>query len=257
VSPNNPEGHSPRYWRKHPSAKSKVEAEVKVKPRTAASGTEEKGSLWRWWELAAVIFGLFATLEITAIFRELYWPSVVVVYIGLVLATWGGYKGKWSSHVLGRLLLSGIGITALCWWTFGVVLVRVPLVIDSKQGVDGIRVYLDSPTRFDLKDVDLEVSVDGLITNISQLSAVCQGFNYFPEDRPTYLDTSAGRVFPADKSWSNKARVVCEKIPRESIVTLVVGIFTTDLGNPKNPFPQMPMPTVLLNGVALQLTTER
>ena len=200
----------------------------------------EKPSLWRFWEFVAVILGAIATLGLTDLLPVLYWPGVLMVWIGFGGMFFDGLGGRWHKKAPARIAISILGLVGFVWWTGWVVFAKVPVIVDAKLGGDGnIRIYLDNQSRYSLSGGDIEVSVDGLITDISQSSQVCQGFSYFPEDRPMFVTTNQGNLFPSGKSWANKGRVVCDKLPHTSISSLVVSVFSTDIGrDPKKPFPQ-------------------
>ena len=202
---------------------------------------EEEAFSWRpIWEFLVVILGAIATLELTGLLPLLYWPGVVIVYIGLVGMIVDEVRGKGRHHIIWRVAISALGIVGLVWWTGWVVCARVPVIVDAKLGMDGaVRLYLGNQSRYDLERGDFEVSVDGMIVDVAQLAEVCQGFSYFPEDRPVFIGTSAGSLFPAGKSMANRGRILCEKLPHTSVVTFVIPVFTTDIGrNPQHPFPQ-------------------
>jgi hypothetical protein len=229
------QGASPEYG--------KAYAMEKSKPK------KEEGSLWHLWEVFAVIVGAILSLEATAIWPVLYWPGVCVVWMGLLGIIVDAVRGKWHRHWLMRCVIAAIGITGIAYWTTGFVFAKASLRVDSKAGLNGsgvdLRIYLDNPSDYAFKDMELEIFVDGMMSQVSQLESVCQGLSFFPEANPMFVsmtDKATGRstdIFPAGGSLSKKMRIKCGELPRHSVATLIIPVASTDVGNdPKNPFPQ-------------------
>jgi len=223
--------------------------------------TEENKSLWRFWEFLVAILGAIATLGLTELFPVLYWPGVVLVYIGFSGMFVSGLTGKWHNRLGWKILICVLAVLGLTWWTSGVVLAKLPLLVGSMRSMgdysDGynvgsikwnknwadLRIYLSNPSSHDLRDVDLEISVDGMIPQISQMEPVCQGFNAFSESNPISVNVSENgketSLASTGPSVSNHFRVVCDKLPHGTTATLIVPVVATDMGRSKsNPFPK-------------------
>lgn len=192
-----------------------------------------------------MILGAVATLALTDLLPALYWPGVAMVYIGFGGVIIEGLKGKWHKRWFVNTGIGILGLAGLIWWTGWVVFASIPVVVDAKLGIgNNIQIYIDNGSAYGLDDGDIEIQVDGaVIVNVSQISQVCQGFNYFPESNPVSIGINQGaehgEILPSSPAWSNKGRIVCAKFPHNSITTLMVSVFTTDLGkDPRNPFPQ-------------------
>lgn len=204
---------------------------------------------WELWGIVAVILGAILALEATDVWPALYLPGVIVVYVGLIGLLWDAVTGKWHSKAWARVFFSVIICAAIAEWTFGFVLAKVSLTVDSKAGLTGggadLRIYLDNSSDYAFKDMELAIFVDGMMSQVSQLESVCQGLSFFPETNPMFMsmtDKATGQttnVFPAGGSLSKKMRVKCGELPRHSVATLVIPVASTDIGNdPKKPFPQ-------------------
>jgi len=235
--------HSSRWYSRNAATKRKVG--VADSPHI-----KEVKSFRNLWELIVVIIGILGTFLGTDILPWwFYYVSVVLVYGGLFAILIEGYQGKWHNHIVIRLTISFAALVVLGLWTWGVVLAKVPLVVESKAGMgdykDGfdnagikwqsgwteVAVYLNNPSRSDLQNIDLEISVDGLVPGeISQLATVCQGFSYFTESDPIFIGIDNSNVFPSGKSWSKLVRIRCDKLPHESTATLIIPVAT---GPPK------------------------
>jgi hypothetical protein len=152
---------------------------------------KEEGSLWHLWEVSAVIVGAVLSLEATAIWPVLYWPGVWIVWIGFLGIIFDAVRGKWHRHWLMRCVIAAIGIGGIAYWTFGFVLAKASLRVDSKAGLNttgaDLRIYLDNPSDYAFKDLELEIFVDGMMYEISQLESVCQGLASFSEGPPCFL----------------------------------------------------------------------
>jgi hypothetical protein len=231
-----------------------------VKDRQRRAKADDEPSLWRFWELLAAIVGAIATLQVTELFPVLYWPGVILVYIAFGGMFVDGVRGKWSNHIPWRIVICGIAVLGLAWWTRWVVLAKVPLEVGSMRGMgdysDGsdigpvkwnknwtdLRIYLSDPSSHDLRDVDLEIAVDGMIPQISQMEPVCQGFNAFSESNPISVNVSDNgeeTSLPSTGApFSNRFRVVCDKLPHGTTATLIVPVIATDMDrDSSHPFP--------------------
>jgi hypothetical protein len=228
----------------------------------------EPKSLWRFWEFLAVIVGILATLELTSLLPILYWPGVILVYIGFGGVVIEGMRGRWHEHALLRIAISVIGLVGFAWWTCGVVFADVPLTIAFQRSMgeyaDGtpvgdikwdsnwsdLRVYLTSPQGHDLQDIDLQISIKGeMIPKVSQLESVCEGFHGFSVSAPTALETSTGPIIPTGTPMANNFRIVCDKLPRNSTGTIIIPILSTnDWTDPAHPPKFLTPPKRLVQG---------
>jgi hypothetical protein len=178
---------------------------------------KEEGSLWRLWDVYAVIVGAILALEATAIWPLLYWPGVSIVWIGLLGIIVDAVRGKWHRHWLIRCVIAAIGVAGIAYWTIGFVFAKVSLRVDSKAGLNAtgadLRIYLDNPSDYAFKDLELEIFVDGMMYEVSQLDPVCQGLASFPEGPPVFLSmTTNGQtsnVFRAHVTEMEKGEERC------------------------------------------------
>jgi hypothetical protein len=200
----------------------------------------EPKSLWHFWEFLAVLIGILATLELTDLLPIVYWPGVVLVYVGLARIVWEGLQGRWHENEVVRIAIAVLGVLGLVYWTRDVVLAKVPLLVASQRSmgetagaiVGGmkwesqwaeIQVYLSNPSDYDIQDIDLEITAEGgMIPRISQLEPVCDGFHAFSESQPLVVDTNNGPILQSSPSISNKYRVACGKFPRGATTILIV-----------------------------------
>jgi hypothetical protein len=226
----------------------------------------EPKSLWRFWEFLAVLIGILATLELTELLPIVYWPGVVLVYVGLAGIVWEGLRGRWHDNALMRIAIALLGILVLVYWTRAVVFAKVPLLVASQRSMGEtagtmvgdmkwesqwaeIQVYLSNPSDHDIQDVDLEITAEGgMIPRISQLEPVCDGFHAFSESQPLVVDTNNGPILQSSPSISNKYRVACSKFPRGATTTLIVPYIAsnswgTDGKAPSQLFAQKHLPT--------------
>jgi hypothetical protein len=203
--------------------------------------------LQRAWEFLAVLIGIIGTLEVTLILPGLYWPFVATVYFGFAAVIYNGYTGKWHRHPLAKFSICLLGVVGMTWWSLGVVFAKADLVVDaSPNGTSEARVFLMNQSDYDLKELYLNISVDGALTQITQLEPVCQGFSAFVGERPPEIDinTKEGKRhivpgIPGIPSYANRMRVVCDKLPRGNTAILIAPIAPTAFGSdPNNPFPE-------------------
>jgi hypothetical protein len=221
---------------------------------------DESKSLWRLWELLAVIVGAIASLELTHIFPALYWPGVALVYFGLIGMVIGGARGKWNEHIVWKIAICTVGAVGILWWSFDVVFAKVSPSLgattisgDYPSGSDiaGIKwnsgmyeevsFHITNSTGYDITDLDLILSSDLWVTGVGQLEPVCAGIRVFPVDSSeAYLDLKeehSGKtiqtppVVPIDVGNPSRIRVVCDKFPRHSSISLVVAIVSFNRSN--------------------------
>jgi hypothetical protein len=250
-SNHNPEGHSPRYWRKHP------EATPQAKPHTTEKRDDvrlqDKKSLRGWWEAGVVIIGIIGTIEVTAVLPRLYWPCVVLVYIGLGLTVVDGFRGKWHSNIAWRIVVCVLGVCALLWWTFEVVFVKANIVADSSfnlgdypnetkigdrhwdNSLEDLRINLTNTSDYDFLNMNFAVSSDMMMKDIFQMEQVCQGFQAFVGEHPPKIELKDGTgnvgVAPmVGPSIATKMRVRCE-LPAHSTVAMIVALMPTNIFN--------------------------
>jgi len=230
----------------------------------------EPKSLWRFWEFLVVLIGILATLELTELLPLLYWPGVVLVYVGLAGIVWQGLRGRWHDHVPMRIGIALLGVVGLAYWTCGVVFAKVPLLVASQRSMGEtagakvgdmkwesqwaeLQIYLSSPSNHDIQDLDLEITVeDGMIPQISQLEPVCEGFHAFSVSQPTVLNTSNGAILPSSPSMSNKFRIGCSKFPRGATTTLIVPYIASTPWNNGKPPVQLFAPKHLPSGCTVK-----
>jgi hypothetical protein len=256
----NPEGHSPRWWSRHPEAKQASEIKATSKNKSSVPEATKPLSYRDFWGFAVVIVGIVSTFLGTLFLPWwFYYVAVTVVYFGFFLLVFDGIKRKWHPAVLSWLaIISGLTGTAL--WTFGVVLAKVDVVTDAKLGSDNtVMMIVDNMSTQTLRQIDLEISVDGMIVpKVYQLSPVCQGFAYFPEGGPAYVRTNQGNLLPAGQPFTPKGRIVCSEIPPRSVATIFIPVDKNNMGkNPNTIQNDGPSKWFAVNGVYIALGKTR
>jgi hypothetical protein len=111
MATRNPEGHSPRYWRRHLQA---VENAVHVnQPSKAESSTSPKLGLGDTWTILGVLLGVFLVIFVPPLWLKV--PIFVVVCGGFV---WLVHRSHWTSEwswplKFGSAFLTTIAASAL------------------------------------------------------------------------------------------------------------------------------------------------
>lgn len=213
--------------------------------------------------LVAVILGVALALEGTSVAPWLYPYAMALVYLGCAALLWGALNGHWHQYWAIRAFIALIVLMFGYQWTSRIVLAKVPLTVledrgwgDYPDGTDiggikwkknwsDLRIYLVNPSDYDEKNIKLEISVDGMMQQIVQVSPVCQGFSAFPDAPPMFTsltDPNTGKeesMPPSGSAISRNFRVVCDELPRKSNTDLIIPVISTDFGrDPSNPFPQ-------------------
>jgi hypothetical protein len=260
MSDRNPDGHSPRWWRKHREARTKLQT-----GKTKRAKPVPERSYRKLWEIAVVIGGILGTFVAPSWLPWwFYYLWVAAVYLGFLFILVDGYKENFYPSIVSKVALI-MGSLGIAWWTFGVVLVRIPLDVMFRVNIGGYaegtdiggilwksnwsdgRIYLPNVSRYEITDVYMEISVDGVIPAITELEPVCIGFHAFPETHPVavsinYTDEKGNRITsaisPSGPALANKWKVFCDRLPNESTDELIVPISASDLGNIQNPFPK-------------------
>ena len=178
--------HSPEAQVRRPRPRCRDDEAASAAPHTMAKRKLKKddGPPRHLWEGLAAIVGAALALAGTDIWPVLYWPGVAVVYASLVGLLTDAARGKFHANWWVRLVFSLIICTALAWWTFGFVLAKAFLRVDSKAGLTAtgadLRIYLDNPSDYAFKDIEIEIFVDGMMYEVSQLEPICQRAHVFP-----------------------------------------------------------------------------
>jgi hypothetical protein len=207
--------------------------------------TKEQGSLWHLWEVVAATIGAILALEATSVWPLLYWPGVIIVYLGLAGIVLDALRGKWHPHWGIRSIIAAIGVICLAFWTFGFVLAKADMTATSQANPGDLRLYLINSTDHDFDHLHMTLSSDNVIAKIAQLEPACHDFNYFSGAPPVSVqlrDNDTGKTVPAlpsGPSLSNEMHLVCGELPHRSTATFAVALIATDIGkDPQNPFPK-------------------
>jgi len=207
--------------------------------------TKERRSLWDLWEVFAVTIGAILALEATSVWPLLYWPGVLIVYLGFAGIVFDGLRGRWHQHWLSRSAIAVVGIIGLACWTIGFVLAKADMTATSLASPGDMRLYLINSTDYDFDHLHITLSSDNMISRITQLEPACQDFNFFSGAPPVSAqlrDNDTGKTLqslPSGPSLSNRMHLVCGELPRHSTATFAIALIATDIGkDPKNLLPK-------------------
>jgi hypothetical protein len=224
---------------------------------------------WELWGVAVVLIGAILALEATSVWPSLYWPGVLLVYLGLIALIVDDLKGKWWKNKLGRVAFALLVVASLIFWTTNFVCARVPFNVvagadlgDYPQGTnlygiqwdsqhyENLRVSMINSSDYDFHDVELSVASDLWIVGATQQENVCSGIQFFKEQDTGEIDAAMVEVEdasgkttkiptsrPVDLSRPSRLRVVCDKFPRHSTVNIVAVMIAFNHALPGPRFP--------------------
>jgi hypothetical protein len=210
---------------------------------------------WELWGLIVALIGTALALEATTVWPALYWPGVLLVYVGLIAFAYDGATGKWSRNKWLRLLPVVCALAAIWYWSRNFVMVEAALnpdayptlgKYDPGTNVGGIpwadhyedlRLTLANRSDYDFHDVDLSLNSDLWVVGAGQMDNVCPSIQFFQDTkektqiRGMWLNTTdpstgkAGTIplpRPIDLTAPTGLRLICDKFPRHSEIKLVV-----------------------------------
>jgi hypothetical protein len=237
----NLDGHSPKWWKKHPSARAKAEA---VRASQAAMNTQPPNTQSnRLIYLRTIGFPAFC-LAIAAVVMEVSFP-MFVAFCYLALAT--AIVDSVLDVELGRFryAMAGFLFVFALWFTFGFVIGTTKPTITSTwfagnyaagTDIDGLswndswselRLGIRDDSDEDLKDVDIELRPDGWMAEAKVVGDLCI---LAPGPTIAIMGTDQrGNQYRFSKGLSNHSyHLMCAKIPAHMDVWVVIALTNED-----------------------------
>jgi hypothetical protein len=237
----NPEGHSPKWWKNHPEAKAKAEA---AKASRAAVDTNPPDTeSRRFIYLRTIGFSSFC-LAIGAVLMEDYFPVFVVFsYLALGITIVDSVKEKGLGRF--RYAIAGFFFLVALAFTFGVVIGTTKPTIDSNwfagnystgtdingitwnNGWSDLRLGVRDGTDEDLKDIDIEIRVDGWTVATKVIGDFCTlAAGSALQIRGT---DQSGNQFQFPKGASSQTyHLMCSRIPAHMGVWVIIAMTNND-----------------------------
>jgi len=243
----NPEGHSPKWWKKHPEARATAEAATAAAadkaPHAALNTHLSKTHNNRFIYLRTIGFSSFC-LALAAFVMDDYFPVFVLLfYLALGIAIVDSVMEVGLGRF--RYVVAGFFFLVASWFTFRVVIGSTKPVIDASwiagnyatgTDVNGItwnsawsdlRLGLRNNADEDLKDVDIALRVDGWTTATKVVGGLC---TIAPDSALQIIGTDRSgnqTLFPKGPQ-SQTYHLMCAKIPARMSVWTVIAMTNND-----------------------------
>jgi hypothetical protein len=194
------------------------------------------------WELFVALVGLILAMEATSVWPKLYYPGVILVYLGLVAAIVDSIQGKFVKQRWLRWLFAVSLSLCLVYWTAAFVFANADLRLSAQPAMgnyvagstiagikwqknfEEIRVQMDNPTEYDFRDINLIISSDLIIQQVGQFESACEGFNEFSGVTGAALLTAGKELIqPVAPTVSTKRHIRCSALASHSAASLVIG----------------------------------
>lgn len=234
----NPEGHSPRYWRRHPDSiprTSKADQSM-LQPKSADPVATSQAFLAYLRTFGFVAFVLAIGAFLTEYF---FWWFVLLFYAGITIALVDCIAEATLGKV--RYVIAIFFVLVLVLFSYGFVYGPVRPSVNSEwspgnytNGVDvhgvtwqdkwsDLRITVANDNDADLNDVDMQFSIEEDVAQVKSISALCTVVDSDPLEL-SGMDASGHQVQFPSYAAKHHYRFLCSKIPAHVRVGILAAV---------------------------------